>query len=664
MEGMAAGGIFPLPLVARPPPCHSTSRRVRARHARTVHITSLANASVVALNGVHFSCRPPLPAHPSPPPTAAQARLLSHVYSCASSIVSRHAVSAAACDDSSSSFHISDHMSSLTATPSYSSSVAAVALIADRVALPSSAGAVDLLGSLPPTIAAVYQQPSQPCLRPVPEPSRVVPRVFATEAEYHRLVVRMVACGMLSFTTTPLVVNGLFGVAKDDGSIRLIIDGRPANSVFEVPPHVDLPGPDLLPRLQASTNQPLYAAKSDLADFFYRFRTPAWMHPYFALPGVVAGAVGVGSQFGANTIVWPCLTVLAMGWSHSVYITQVAHLHLLDTSTRLLACDRITSSSDLLVDRTRHLVYIDDMVMVGVDPVDMAERQHQYLAVAADRGLPAKPTKVVAPSVDGVEVLGLHLVGRTYTLAPRVDKLHQLRLDTAALVRRITCTGRELATIVGRWTWFMLCSRPALACFSAVYTYARYADRKAWVLWDSVKRELQHVIDLSPLFRSYLGASWHHSVMATDASLTGLGVVAAVVPPALVEVAARTAGSVAIKDPAATALDDSIVARPWSTIVSSRWRAAEHINSLELRAVSTAVRRVLSSPATIRRRLLVLCDSQVAVGALAKGRSSSRLLLLRLRPLTALLLASGLHLCTRWLPSRLNPADGPSRCHF
>ena len=184
--------------------------------------------------------------------------------------------------------------------------------------------------------------------------------------------------------------------------------------------------------------------------------------------------------------------------------------------------------------------------MVGVDPVDMAERQHQYLAVAADRGLPAKPSKVVAPSVDGVEVLGLHLVGRTYTLAPRVDKLHQLRLDTAALVRRITCTGRELATIVGRWTWFMLCSRPALACFSAVYAFTRYADRKAWVLWDSVKRELQHVIDLSPLFRSYLGASWHHSVMATDASLTGLGVVAAVVPPALVEVAARTAGSVAI----------------------------------------------------------------------------------------------------------------------
>ena len=309
-------------------------------------------------------------------------------------------------------------------------------------------------------------------------------------------------------------------------------------------------------------------------------------------------------------------------------------------------------------------MYIDDLVMVGVDPVDMAARQHEYLTVAAARGLPAKLSKVVSPSVEGVEVLGLHLTGRTYTLAPRIDKLHQLRVDTAALLRRATCTGRELATIVGRWTWFMLCARPALACFSAVYTFARYADRKAWVLWDSVKRELQHVVDLSPLFRSYLGAPWHHSVMATDASLEGLGVVSAVVPPALVAEAARDAGSIAAKDAAATSLDEVVVARPWSTIVASRWRAVEHINSLELRAVSTAVRRVLSSPATIRRRLLLLCDSQVAVGALAKGRSSSRLLLLRLRPLTALLLSSGLHLCCRWLVSRLNPADGPSRGRF
>ena len=141
----------------------------------------------------------------------------------------------------------------------------------------------------------------------------------------------------------------------------------------------------------------------------------------------------------------------------------------------------------------------------------------------------------------------------------------------------------------------------------------------------------------------------------------GLGVVAACIPPPLVITAARTAGSLVSKSVDDIVLDRQLVEREWTTLIACTWRAPEHINSLELRAVSTGVRRVLSSPLAVRSRLLVLCDSQVAVGALAKGRSSSRTVLLRLRPITALLLSSGLLLYPRWLASDLNPADGPSR---
>src|SRR5438046_2595328 len=58
----------------------------------------------------------------------------------------------------------------------------------------------------------------------------------------------------------------------------------------------------------------------------------------------------------------------------------------------------------------------------------------------------------------------------------------------------------------------------------------------------------------------------------------------------------------------------------WSTIMSHRWCRQEHINILELRAVSSAV-GVLSHPQSLCRRLLLLSDSQVAIGALSKGRS-------------------------------------------
>ena len=170
---------------------------------------------------------------------------------------------------------------------------------------------------------------------------------------------------MITYTTRPRCVNGLFCVPKPDGSLRLIVDGRPACVVFDDPPPVQLPGPDLLARLEVPRGSRLYVGKSDLSDFFYRFKVPSWMTPFFALPPVQAASLGgsVANQFG-DVRVWPCLQVLAMGWSHSVFVTQMAHQRFLDTGTTLQPADRITTTSDLCVDRLRHGVYIDDVIVV------------------------------------------------------------------------------------------------------------------------------------------------------------------------------------------------------------------------------------------------------------------------------------------------------------
>ena len=100
----------------------------------------------------------------------------------------------------------------------------------------------------------------------------------------------------------------------------------------------------------------------------------------------------------------------------------------------------------------------------------------------------------------------------------------------------------------------------------------------------------------------------------------------------------------------------------WSTIVSSRWEREEHINSLEMRAAITAIQWTLSlARNAVNSRLLLLSDSTTAVGALSKGRSSSPVILRRCRRAAALLLASGIRLHCRWVPTEWNPADGPSR---
>jgi hypothetical protein len=99
----------------------------------------------------------------------------------------------------------------------------------------------------------------------------------------------------------------------------------------------------------------------------------------------------------------------------------------------------------------------------------------------------------------------------------------------------------------------------------------------------------------------------------------------------------------------------------WQVVLAARWRALEHINSYELRSSSTAIRWLLSHPGTTGTRVMLLSDSQVAVGCMAKGRTSSHVLLRRMRSIASHVLASGINMYCRWIPSELNPADEPSR---
>ena len=57
----------------------------------------------------------------------------------------------------------------------------------------------------------------------------------------------------------------------------------------------------------------------------------------------------------------------------------------------------------------------------------------------------------------------------------------------------------------------------------------------------------------------------------------------------------------------------------------------------------------------------MFCDSLVVAFAVRKGRSFSYELLRVLRKLSAWLFAGGLHLAVNYIPTKVNPADGPSR---
>jgi hypothetical protein len=275
-----------------------------------------------------------------------------------------------------------------------------------------------------------------------------------------------------------------------------------------------------------------------------------------------------------------------------------------------------------------------------LDKSQVEKEQKEYVTVMTEIGLPPKKSKIISPSCRGVEILGLVLNGTDHTLGLDPSKLSRLMEATLAVLRSGKISGHGLSTLLGKWTWACLSRRPSFAVFSAVYRFIAMAGGSEHNLWPSVRNGLLAIIALAPLLVASLTCRWLEYVIATDASLTGMGVVISRYNPATL----TSPGNY-----------------NWSTIISSRWKFPEHINSLECRAVNTAVKWVLSRPCGLNSTVVILSDSSVVVGAVSKGRSSSYQILTRLRSLSAMILAAGIRLDLRWIPSNDNPADYASR---
>lgn len=632
---------FPLPYLEPPTAPLSSSRRLHQRNRMASLRVTVYNRCVHALNSLASSFSPVdnLFSPPRNSISSSSNRISDYVLSATSRYVSRLVGSATASSDCSSTCVMPYAASSV--------SPSVVPIVAHKVSLPEAAGTVDLLSMLPPSLASLYSAPC-PVVLPRPRPSAKrdrAPSVFAaSRGDYIALLRRMLAANMLWATTSPKAVNGLFGVPKPDGSIRVIIAAVPANRYFDDPPNPDLPTPSSLADLVPSSPSPFYISKSDQDNFYHRFRTPRWLWDYMALPPVSANDLGLECHFGSGVLIFPCCTTLPMGWSHAVYLAQAAHIHFITTKVGWSLQDRITGSDNNL-DRPRWDCYLDDVYQLGPDLLEQQRRHDVYRTVSAVNGLQTKESKDRAPSADPVEVIGCEIDGRRHTVGVSPSRLAALSQETTAVLRAGVCSGELMSHLLGKWAWAMLVRRPALSIFGSSYRFARLAGYRRFTLWAAVVRELQCAVGVAPLLFVRLDSRIMSKCVAVDASSLGLGVVTARLPR----------GDVCPGDIAPSNCS-------WSTIVSTPWREHdEHINSLELRALSTAVRWALKSPSSIASRLLVFSDSQVAVFSSNKGRSSSHLLLRRLRPLAACLLSSGLRLLLRWIPSEDNPADGPSR---
>lgn len=580
-----------------------------------------------------------------------------------------------------------------------------VPLCAERVALPEQLQLVPLTSVLSPSVAATYAEPDSPALlRPELDvlilnsaaPLRA-PRIAGSRSEYVRLIGRMLRAGIIEFTGRPRAVNGVFTVAKDAHADRLIIDAQPANRLFIDSPHVALPNPSHLVLMQVPQGTKMYAGKSDLSNFYHHLAMPPWLRPFFALPALTPAelrSLGLTAQLGVGSV-FPMCVSLPMGFSHAVYLAQSAHEHVVYASGALRREDNLLRMTSPLLTRqsATHGIVIDDFFLFSLSRALATEQFRRVLTAYRAAGFIVKDSKVVPPTSQTIKIIGFDVCGSDASIQPAADSSSSLVAATLSVLRAGTVTGAGLAHLVGRWTWCLLLRRPALALLQNVYRFIAVARGRRFTVWPTVRRELLQLLGVLPLLRASLDAPLFHRTVASDASELAAGVVSTPLTQPLVDVlwplcsSRRHAHTQAIlhADSAANPLhclqryspDESAHIRAeaaafdrcysvtrscrWSTIISRAWRDVEHINALELRAVLLAAHWVVSHPSAVSRRVLLLVDSTVALYALWKGRSSSYPLLAVLRKINALLLAGGLTLLTGWLPSKVNPADAPSR---
>ena len=619
----------------------------------------------------------------------------------------------------SSSFSSSTFSSS---SFSYGTKGRVVPLVSDRVSLPdSSLHTIDMISSLPDNLKSVYNDPNSLLLSSEQHHIRLLsmnkkigkPTVNGDRDEYINLMKRMYGLGMIGTTTTPKAVNSVFTVEKDKDSDRLIIDAKQANTYFIDSPHVSLPTPSDLASLSIPKGYTIMSAKTDLSNYYHHIKIPYWISEYLALPSVTMRELGLADS---NELVYPICLTLPMGWSHSVFVAQSIHEHILYKHNILNKYSNILNM--ITPDITQypiHCIYIDDLVLLMAVPIGTTHCVlfesvfNSILFCYTYSGLVVKQSKMVRPTIGPITVLGVYISGTVICIEQ--SKLNSLIQETITCLCATTVTGHYLSTLIGSWCWVMLLNRPLLSILRYVYRYISIADQREFILWPCVQKELVQLIGLSSLLYIDLCSTFSSRLYATDASEQGAGVVSTflssslssrlwplyyqqiqaiecekerwIFPHRFVETKKKKKEYIYNKgqftsnyymlQPSCHKLakwDNPISFQKilkdkcqWSYVINYKWKYIhQNIAQLEASSLLLALQHLSSlSHSSLSHRVFVLLDSAVLYYAIKKGRSSSSSLSLLVSSISSICIATGIRICPLWVPSKWNPADTPSR---
>ena len=320
--------------------------------------------------------------------------------------------------------------------------------------------------------------------------------------------------------------------------------------------------------------------------------------------------------------------------------------------------------------------------------------------------------------MDVVKCIGVSVHGANQRIFVHSNDMISLVNRTVALIKCGECTAHCMSILVGHWCWYLLLKRPLLSLLQRSYRFIQTFGRDPAIksIWTTIQRELLLICCLSPLLQIDLNSIVSPRVIATDASMSGFGVMSNpmnVDDQSMLEVelslsqlcghvglSASECDSSTFSTNAAISSVIDLITVPftnhqpvisltnvsrlqhgvqianlvrqvcdqvdWITIMAGRWKynnESTHINELELSSVLLAVRWICSLVVSRGRgrRVVMLVDNAVVKYSVMKGRSSSVPLLKLLRRIAAVCLVMDVTLRLVYVPSSLNPADAASR---
>ena len=420
---------------------------------------------------------------------------------------------------------------------------------------------------------------------------------------------------------------------------------------------------------------------------FHNILLPTWLKFFFPLKAIAFGNLSGPAQ--RNLIKQLCLrqrprqselfclyqATLPMGFKWAVELAHSIASAIIDQSTRLV--DPILPLSTVKYKRIsrdiRHeklergdaliLHIIDDINVVGVDLSNciMMEIQASLVRNLEASALPLK-LKTCTPigeiDYQGVPFIGYYWDFSTGLLRPKDDRIEAVSTLSHISLRFLNeLDGANFQRLVGKVVWTALARRSLLSVLRcAFHPHAHVTGRARKIASTEIRRiaNLCHYAFVQPT------RAFSNIVLNTDASLKRGSVMWSLATSNELAELSRESCYVGGELPDSKPVCEFVKTRRWRLVFNPKWKRPAHINELEALIILLSIRWLLAKQVQ-NVRVVVLSDSFVVLGVIAKGRSSRPTMLRFARMLAALVLAVNLEIVPVHVPTKINPADGPSR---